>query len=156
MRKSDGFLFVYDVTKRDSIFELDEFYKEIQRTKDEAPFSVVLCGNKSDIEERGKDAVDKKMAKGLKLFLIPRIHRSLFSFLFIFKKKYNAGFIETSAKNRKNIDESFEMLVRMILKQRKQSTLETNTTNQKKGFFSSISSGEKDDVEDFNDILKNK
>jgi GTPase SAR1 family protein len=86
MRKSDGFLFVYDVTKRDSIFELDEFYKEIQRTKDEAPFSVVLCGNKSDIEERGKDAVDKKMAKGLKLFLIPRIHRSLFRFYLFLKR----------------------------------------------------------------------
>jgi GTPase SAR1 family protein len=65
MRKSDGFLFVFDVTKKDSIFGLDEFFKEIQRTKDEVPFSIVLCGNKSDIEDRGKDAVDKKLAKGL-------------------------------------------------------------------------------------------
>jgi hypothetical protein len=46
------------------------------------------------------------------------------------------------------------MLVRMILKQRKQSTMVDSTNNtQKKGLFSSISSGEKDDVEDFNDIL---
>eukprot|EP01080_Neovahlkampfia_damariscottae_P010114 gene10114-2533_t len=132
MRKSDGFLMVYDVTNFKSLNELDEFYTEIERCKDDSPFSIVLCGNKSDIEDRGKSGVDSKTGKD-------------------WAKKYQANFIETSAKERKNIDESFEILLRMILKQRKVVSIPP----AKKGVFSSVSSTEKEDLEDFDEIMKN-
>ncbi|KAH8822790.1 ras-like protein [Flagelloscypha sp. PMI_526] len=98
MRHGEGFLLVYSITSRNSFDAIAEFYQEIQRVKDADNVPVVLVGNKCDLEfER-----QVTMHEGRTL-----------------AQRLNCQAIETSAKQRINVDEAFVLLVRYIRKTNK-------------------------------------
>ncbi|WFD33817.1 RAS1 protein [Malassezia cuniculi] len=93
MRSGEGFLLVYSITSRNSFEEIATFYRQILRVKDKDYFPVVIVANKSDLEaERQVSPMEgREMAR-----------------------QFGCPFVETSAKHRVNVDESFSDLVREI------------------------------------------
>ncbi|KAI0703809.1 ras family-domain-containing protein [Cytidiella melzeri] len=93
MRSGEGFLLVYSITERESFEEITGLYQHILRVKDLDHFPAVLVANKCDLE------YDRQvgMNEGRDL-----------------AKHFGCKFIETSAKERINIDEAFASVVREI------------------------------------------
>ncbi|KAF9364542.1 Ras GTPase [Mortierella sp. NVP85] len=93
MRSGEGFLLVYSITSRNSFEEIATFYQQILRVKDKDFFPIILVANKCDLEhERQVSTHDgREMAK-----------------------QFHSRLIETSAKQRINVDEAFYNLVREI------------------------------------------
>lgn len=96
MRNCAGFLVVYDITKKKSLYELEEYIESIKRAKEKEKVPVVIVGNKSDLASE-REVTDNLLNEFLKKF-------------------WNIPHIETSAKNRTNIDEAFELLIREVKK----------------------------------------
>lgn len=90
---SDGFIIVYDITKRHSFDNMNNWIEQIT---DYAPnySKSVIFGNKQDL----KDMREVKYIEGQEL-----------------AKKSNFKFYETSAKEGINLNEGFEYLVKEIL-----------------------------------------
>jgi len=95
MRSGEGFLLVYSITSRGSFQAVKDFYQQILRTKDKDSFPVVLVANKSDLEFERQIPI----AEGREL-----------------ARRMNCPCIETSAKQKYNVDESFAAIVREIRK----------------------------------------
>ncbi|TPX42506.1 hypothetical protein SeLEV6574_g05567 [Synchytrium endobioticum] len=93
MRSGEGFLLVYSMTSRSSFEEIQTFHQQILRVKERDWFPVVLVGNKCDLESERAVTQDEG--------------RSL-------AKQYNCRFLETSARNKVNVDDAFYALVRAI------------------------------------------
>ncbi|KAF9053257.1 ras-like protein [Panaeolus papilionaceus] len=95
MGTGEGFLLVYSITARNSFEELFDFHQQIQRIKDTEWVPMVVVGNKCDLEfERQVNT-----SEGREL-----------------ARRFNARFLETSAKHRINVYEAFVELVREIRK----------------------------------------
>lgn len=120
MRSADGFLVVYDVANKKTFGELAEFRKQIQRAKD-TPFPcMVIVGNKCDLPPEDRQVTEAD-AQDL-------------------SKEWKIPYLEASAKLRKNVDESFEEVVKMMIRSMRAAqaaengeTLETNKPGKKKG-----------------------
>ncbi|KAH8916037.1 ras-domain-containing protein [Atractiella rhizophila] len=99
MRTGEGFLLVYSITSRSSFDEIGIFHQQILRVKDKDYFPVIVVANKCDLEfERQVGAHEgRELAK-----------------------HFGCRFIETSAKQRINVDEAFGNLVREIRKYNKE------------------------------------
>ena len=95
MRTGEGFLCVYSVTSRMSFEEIAAFHQQILRVKDRDAFPVVVVGNKCDLEAERQVSVQegREMARGLGM---------------------GCKFIETSAKQKINVEEAFFGWVREI------------------------------------------
>lgn len=93
MRTGEGFLLVYAINSRNSIEELQTFYEQIQRVKDSDNVPVLIVGNKSDLEIERQVSYEEGAE---------------------FAKALNCPFLETSAKQRINVEEAFYGLVRSI------------------------------------------
>ncbi|CEP18946.1 hypothetical protein [Parasitella parasitica] len=93
MRDRSGFVLVYSITSSQSFEQVKELYNKIDQVKDGEPFTVILVGNKCDLE--GNRQVKRKEGEDL-------------------AKKYGCQFLEASAKKKINIDETFTSLVRDI------------------------------------------
>ena len=96
-RNTNGILFVYDITSRKSFQSVKEWIKDSEMH--DTGFEKVLCGNKIDLEQQRQVNFDELKEFGM-------------------KKKIDV--IETSAKDRINIDESFKKLVDLILSHKNQ------------------------------------
>jgi small GTP-binding protein len=94
MREAVGFLLVFSVIDHKSFSEIDVFIKQILRVKDKDRYPIVIVANKVDIVDR---KVSVETVKD-------------------YSEKNKIPYIEASARLRKNIDESFHMLVREIRK----------------------------------------
>ena len=92
IRNGDVFLCVYSITNRNSFETIPEFIENIMRIKDldKPPKSIVIVGNKSDVETSEREVQEQE---GIDL-----------------AKKYGAPFFETSAKRDINLRETFEEL----------------------------------------------
>ncbi|PVG04102.1 ras protein [Serendipita vermifera] len=101
MRTGEGFLLVYSITSRNSFEEISTFHQQILRVKDKDTFPVVIVANKCDLEYERQVGMNEG--------------RDL-------AKHYNCKFIETSAKQRINVDEAFSQLVREIRRYNKEQT----------------------------------
>jgi len=99
MRTGEGFLLVYAINSRTSFEEVSTFYQQILRVKDKDTFPVVVVANKCDLEYERQVG----MSEGRDL-----------------AKHFNCKFIETSAKQRINVDEAFSTLVREIRRYNKE------------------------------------
>jgi len=96
MRTGQGFLCVYAITSRSSFDEISSFREQILRVKDSDKVPMVVVGNKCDLESERQ--VSKAEGQDL-------------------AKSFGCPFLETSAKSRINVEESFFELVREIRKQ---------------------------------------
>ncbi|KIY43778.1 ras-domain-containing protein [Fistulina hepatica ATCC 64428] len=95
MRTGEGFLLVYSITSRNSFEEISTFHQQILRVKDQDYFPVVIAANKCDLEYERQVGMNEG--------------RDL-------AKHFGCTFIETSAKQRINVDMAFTNLVREIRK----------------------------------------
>lgn len=93
MRTGEGFLLVYSITSRNSFEEISTFHQQILRVKDKDSFPVILIANKCDLEFERQVGMNEGRDLG---------------------KHLGCRFIETSAKQRINVDEAFTNLVREI------------------------------------------
>ncbi|EGG21252.1 hypothetical protein DFA_01130 [Cavenderia fasciculata] len=110
MRTGQGFLCVYSVTSRESFDEVNSFKEQIMRAKDSDKVpTMVLVGNKCDLEAERKISKSEGEELG---------------------KNLGVPFLETSAKTRHNVEESFYQLVREIAKDLKDT--DPKVTEQKK------------------------
>ncbi len=83
---------VYDVTDRESFKAVENWMAEVDKYASESAIKIFV-GNKSDVEDKRK--VTREEGADL-------------------AGRYNVKFIETSAKNSKNVTEAFQMLAREI------------------------------------------
>ena len=95
MRTGEGFLLVFSVTDRGSFEEIPRFHTQILRVKDKDEFPMILCGNKCDLEAERLVSVTEAQE---------------------FARKLKIPYLESSAKQRINVDASFHDLVRAIRK----------------------------------------
>ena len=111
---SQGFILAYDINNKES-FEKVEYWVEEVRTKADEKIKCILIGTKCDMNGREVDEEE-----GINL-----------------GKKYGFKFLETSAKENININETFETLVSEIMTNYEDSgrdslTLSKNNNEKKK------------------------
>jgi len=108
MRTGEGFLLVYSIVSRNSFEEISTFHQQILRVKDKDYFPIIVVANKCDLE------MERQVSghEGREL-----------------AKQFNCRFIETSAKQRVNVDEAFYNLVREIRRYNKEQSYGNRPTN---------------------------
>ena len=92
LKGTDGIIFMYDISKKDSFLNLKNWIAEIDNSK-LPDVKFVICGNKIDLEENRE--VTEEMKKKL-------------------SKEFETDIIEISAKKGIKIDEPFDMLINKI------------------------------------------
>ncbi|KAF9113145.1 Ras GTPase [Mortierella sp. AM989] len=123
MRSGEGFLLVYSITSRNSFEEISTFYQQILRVKDKDFFPIILVANKCDLEHERQVSTHE----GREL-----------------AKQFSSRLIETSAKQRINVDESFYNLVREIRRFNK----ETHSSQPLNGGYSQQGQGYGNQMDD--------
>uniref|UniRef100_A0AC34RKM8 Uncharacterized protein n=1 Tax=Panagrolaimus sp. JU765 TaxID=591449 RepID=A0AC34RKM8_9BILA len=95
LRTGDGFLLVFSVTNRESLEYVKKLHRHIDRLRDRDNFPMILIGNKCDLEDERQISQDeaKKVAAELGI-----------------------SYLECSAKFRKNVDQAFHDLARLVRK----------------------------------------
>jgi len=96
MRTGQGFLCVYSITAKSTFDEVNSFREQILRVKDRDRVPLILVGNKCDLEHERQVTT----AEGTEM-----------------ARSFGCPFLETSAKSRINVEDSFFQLVREIRKQ---------------------------------------
>ncbi|KAG4302312.1 hypothetical protein PCANB_001596 [Pneumocystis canis] len=99
MRTGEGFLLVYSINNRNSFEEILTFQQQILRVKDKDHFPMIIVANKCDLENERHVG----QCEGREL-----------------AKLFQCRFIETSAKQRINVEEAFYTLVREIRRYNKE------------------------------------
>ena len=92
LKGTDGIIFMYDISKKDSFLNLKNWIAEIDNSK-LPDVKFVICGNKIDLEENRE--VTEEMKKKL-------------------SKEFETDIIEISAKKEIKIEEPFDMLINKI------------------------------------------
>ena len=92
LKGTDGIIFMYDISKKDSFLNLKNWIAEIDNSK-LPDVKFVICGNKIDLEENRE--VTEEMKKKL-------------------SKEFETDIIEISAKKGIKIEEPFDMLMNKI------------------------------------------
>jgi len=111
MRTGQGFLTVYSITSMSSFEEIATFREQILRVKDKDNVPMVVVGNKLDLEsERQVSTVDgRELAK-----------------------TFGVQHMETSAKQRINVERAFYELVRQVKKDRNMSSAGSSKKSKRK------------------------
>lgn len=94
IKQVHGVLLVYSVTNRESFKKIQNLYDYVKRVKERDWAPMIIVANKVDDKDR---VVSQEEGLDLAKFL-------------------NVGYIEVSAKNRVNIEESFAKLIRIIIR----------------------------------------
>ena len=97
MRGGEGFILCYSITDRHSYLETEEYRNLIHKVRASEMVPMVLVGNKVDLEQSGQRRVSPEEGHAL-------------------ADKFGCPFIETSAAQRRHIDDVFHTLVREIRK----------------------------------------
>lgn len=115
MRAREGFVVIFDLTKKKTLYEVPRFVEKIRQVKDVNSFPLVIVGNKCDLvseREVSEDEVKKLIAEFQKQdsnWVIP--------------------YYECSAKMRTNVDDCFSAIVRELRKRIKKNV--PDKTNKK-------------------------
>jgi len=96
MKNGQGFLLVFSVISKQSFNEITPFIKQIHRVKDADRVPSVLVGNKCDLADSREVTLEEGKDLAAKNF---------------------CPYLESSAKERINVEESFFQLVREINRQ---------------------------------------
>jgi len=94
LKSGEGFILVYSIISQASFNDTIELRQQIARVKSTEEIDLMLVGNKSDLSDVRVISPDQGKALA---------------------NKFHAKFIEVSAKNRTNVDETFHTLLEMIL-----------------------------------------
>ena len=106
MRTGEGFLLVYSITSRSSFEEISTFHQQILRVKDVEGYPIIVVGNKCDLEnERQVSTKGLSLVRGTPALIVEGADLA---------RQLGCAFIETSAKNRINVEQAFYDLVRAI------------------------------------------
>jgi GTPase KRas protein len=148
MRDGEGFILVYAVNDPSSLYEVDEIYKQLLRSKDmdnEEGFPIVVVCNKCDLPANEHLVSKDEAAKLVRQF------------------GNKCRWFEASAKTGKNISECFDTIVRLM---RNEEMTRLNENEQKESinirsergfisFMSSLSSSceTKKDLEDIKAVF---
>ena len=92
-RNTNGVLFVYDITKKESFDNIKNWIIDLQSV--ESDIKGIILGNKNDLS--GKREVNINELKSL-------------------GEQFNMPFMEVSAKNNVNVNEGFDIIVNELLK----------------------------------------
>eukprot|EP01129_Flabellula_baltica_P010892 TRINITY_DN4668_c0_g2_i2.p1 TRINITY_DN4668_c0_g2~~TRINITY_DN4668_c0_g2_i2.p1 ORF type:complete len:188 (-),score=40.84 TRINITY_DN4668_c0_g2_i2:63-626(-) len=92
-RTGDGFLLVFSITEEKTFLELDALRNQILQIKDVDNFPMVVLGNKCDLEDQREVTKDRAQKQ---------------------TGEWGVPYLETSAKEKINVTESFHQLVREI------------------------------------------
>jgi small GTP-binding protein len=96
-----GAFLVYDITRPDTLFSLERWMNELSKSSGSTDISVIVLGNKSDLQAESKDRVkSEKARKYISEELIARFDNI----------DGEISFYETSAKTGKNVDKAFHEL----------------------------------------------
>ncbi|KAI1309662.1 ras-domain-containing protein [Xylaria venustula] len=95
MKTGQGFLLVFSITSESSLSEIAGLRDEIIRIKDDDNVPIVICGNKSDLEEHRT----VQRARGFEV-----------------SRRWGAPYYETSARTKTNVEEAFIDLCRQMLR----------------------------------------
>ena len=96
LKGSDGIILVYDVNDENSLSKIKDWIEQIESNVLQNEISLILIGNKCDIEER---VISKEKGKELAKIL-------------------NIDYYETSALNGTGINEAFEGITKTIMKRK--------------------------------------
>lgn len=97
VKGASGGIFMYDLTNYASLTHINEWFEILEKEKDlNENFPVVVVGGKTDLEHYHEVSTKKAMQ--------------------IAKSKNAKGFIECSSKTGENINNIFQLLTRLILK----------------------------------------
>ena len=113
MRSGEGFLLVYSITSRSSFAEIATFHRQVLRVKDRDYFPMVMVANKCDLES-------ERQVSTAGMYTLTYAASRLCVLLTLSTEGYamarsiGCPFVETSAKQRVNVDEAFNDLVREI------------------------------------------
>ena len=115
MRTGEGFLLVYSITSRQSFEEILTFQQQILRVKDKDYFPIIIVGNKCDLD------MERQVSRQGMLWPNPTAEIAMNGLTLLdyiegedLARQFNCAFIETSAKSRINVDNSFHNIVREI------------------------------------------
>jgi Ras-related protein Rab-11A len=89
-----GALVVFDISRKETFTTVDRWIGELKSSAD-SEVSIILIGNKSDLEEQRQVSYEEVKAKA---------------------DQYNLAYIETSALQAVNIDKAFNMMIEDIFK----------------------------------------
>eukprot|EP01120_Amphizonella_sp_Union-15-10_P009793 TRINITY_DN378_c0_g1_i1.p1 TRINITY_DN378_c0_g1~~TRINITY_DN378_c0_g1_i1.p1 ORF type:complete len:212 (-),score=52.58 TRINITY_DN378_c0_g1_i1:59-628(-) len=95
MKNGQGFVLAYSIVAQSTFNDLPEMREQILRVKDTENVPMVLVGNKCDLSDQRVITTDQGEALA---------------------KKFNATFLESSAKTKVNIEQVFYDLIRQINK----------------------------------------
>ena len=96
-RNTNGIIFVYDITSRKSFKNVKDWIKDSELH--DIGFEKILVGNKIDLNDKREVSLDELKEYGI-------------------KKKIDV--IEASAKNKINVDETFQKIVDLVLNSKKE------------------------------------
>lgn len=92
-RSGEGFLCVFSIEEPENFAATAEFREQILRVKGDDNIPFILVGNKADMEDSRKVSVEEAQERA---------------------RQWNVPYVETSAKNRTNVDKVFFDLMREI------------------------------------------
>ena len=96
-KSADGILFVYDVTKKDTLTKFEYWFSQIQEQSNVNKNSIVIFGNKNDCEEQREVSQEEARTIG---------------------NKYGMVSMEGSAQSGEGIQEAIEKIIENILSTR--------------------------------------
>jgi len=100
-KNTNGFLFVYDITRHDTLERLDYYcdvYAREKGSKSKKDLRAVVCGNKCDLADQRQ--VQSSEGKA-------------------FADKYGYQFFETSAKTTENLDKCFKAIASLCVSEQR-------------------------------------
>jgi len=110
-RSGEGFLCVFSIVERESFAAMSDFREQILRVKGDIQIPMILVGNKVDLADRRE--VSQQEAEGL-------------------ARSWGVSYVETSAKNRVNVEKVFLALMTDISKRKQGSELQQDNHKKKK------------------------
>jgi GTPase KRas protein len=102
MRAREGFVCIFDLTKKKTLYEVPRFVEKIRQVKDVNSFPLVIVGNKCDLQSE-REVTEEEVKKLIEDF----------------KKQdpeWVIPYFECSAKFRTNVDEAFNSIVKELRK----------------------------------------
>jgi GTPase KRas protein len=115
--RSDAFLMVYDITNADSLDQL-EYFNELIDMETETRMDAAVSAAKNNSKTAGQIAMPVKIVAGNKCDLQESRQVDAKTGL-EWARRRNCGFMETSARNVVNIEETFALIVRRVVERRR-------------------------------------